>query len=221
MSVASSENNYKIAKSLYQDISDDFYEIENNDGEDSYMIDQTLEDIKRLNRHINRIHIEELEDNYDTGVIEVLQNNIDTFKEASYYIERALMSMKLFDKIHPVLDKYMKGVMWKNIADTQEEAVMKFGRFLTSEKNYENYRTFISNIVKGTMNKRAFTKLYNSISNRLAKPKPKKKVKQRSPLPPEMWPEKEQKAWKERGKKRFESLGRRFISFNKYKKLTD
>ena len=34
MSLNSSEQNYKIAKSLYQDIQDDFFEIENNSEED-------------------------------------------------------------------------------------------------------------------------------------------------------------------------------------------
>ena len=104
MSVASSEQNYKIAKGLYQDITDDFYEIENNsEQDDDYLIDKTLDDVKRLNRHINRINMEDLESEYDQDVLEILDNNIDTFREASYYIERALMSMKFFDKIHPIL----------------------------------------------------------------------------------------------------------------------
>ena len=144
MSLASSEQNYKTAKGLYQDISDDFYEIENNsEQDDEYLIDQTLEDVKRLNRHINRINMEDLESEYDQEVLEILDNNIDTFREASYFIERALMSMKLFDKIHPVLREYISKVKWDTIANTQDEAEMKFGRFLTSEDNYQQYRTII------------------------------------------------------------------------------
>jgi len=230
MSVASSEQNYKIAKGLYQDISDDFYEIENNkDHDDEYLIDQTLDDIKRLNRHINRINMEDLESEYDEEVLDVLDNNIDTFREASYYIERALMSMKLFDKIHPVMKEYMSKVEWKSIGDTQEEAEMKFGRFLTSEDNYQQYRTIIWNIVKGTMNKKQFAKLFNQISPRLSKPKVKRE-KQRNPLPPEMWPEKERKEYEARVEKRkkagipdkissFDDLGEEFISLEEFKKL--
>ena len=231
MSVASSEQNYKIAKGLYQDITDDFYEIENNsEQDDDYLIDQTLDDVKRLNRHINRINMEDLESEYDQDVLEILDNNIDTFREASYYIERALMSMKLFDKIHPVLKEYMSKVEWNKIGNTQEEAEMKFGRFLTSEDNYQQYKTIIWNIVKGTMNKKQFVKLFDQISSRLAKPRVKQ-TKQRNPLPPEMWPEKERKEHEKQVEKRrkagvedkkqeFDIMGEEFISLEEYKKLT-
>ena len=229
MSLASSEQNYKTAKGLYQDISDDFYEIENNsEQDDEYLIDQTLEDVKRLNRHINRINMEDLESEYDQEVLEILDNNIDTFREASYFIERALMSMKLFDKIHPVLREYISKVKWDTIANTQDEAEMKFGRFLTSEDNYQQYKTIIWNIVKGTMNKKQFAKLFDQIGSRLAKPAVKRE-KQRNPLPPEMWPEKERKEHDERVEKvrkagipdkkaefdKFEG----FISLEEFKKL--
>ena len=206
MSVSSSEQNYKIAKSLYQDISDDFYEIENNPDEtdDSYLIDQTLDDIKRLNRHINRIQIEDLEDEYDEKIIQTLENNIDTFREASYYIERSLMSMKLFDKLHPVLNQYLKDVDWKSISDSQDAATKKFGRFLTSEDNFQDYKTIITNIIKGTMAKKSFKNLFNTISSRLAKPKKPVTTKHRDATPPEMWPEEKRKEYEDMLKQRRE-----------------
>jgi len=173
--------------------------------------------------------MEDLESEYDQDVLEILDNNIDTFREASYFIERALMSMKLFDKIHPVLREYISTVNWKTIGDTQDEAEMKFGRFLTSEDNYQQYKTIIWNIVKGTMNKKQFAKLFDQIGSRLAKPTVKRE-KQRNPLPPEMWPEKERKEHEERVEKvrkagvpdkisRFDDLGEEFISLAEFKKL--
>jgi|AntAceMinimDraft_18_1070375.scaffolds.fasta_scaffold10413_6 hypothetical protein len=235
MSLNSSEQNYKIAKSLYQDIQDDFFEIENNSEEDDeYLIDQTLEDIKKLNRSVNKINFDDLEEEYSTKVIDILNNNVDTFREAGYFIERALMSMKLFDKIHPVLKEYMSRVRWKTIANTQDEAVMKFGRFLTNENNYTYYKTIISNIVKGTMSKNLFGKLFNQVSSRLTKPKSGKATKQRHPLPPEMWGEKEKKEWEADKKKRmtggtetepapFQNLktNEEFISLKKYIKQNE
>jgi len=235
MSARSTEQNYKIAKNLYQDISDDFYEIENNsEDDDAYLIDQTLDDIKRMIRHINRINLEDLTNDYDARTIETLDNNIDTFREAGYYIERALMSAKLFDKVHPVLDEYMKKVDWKPIADTQEDAIKKFGRFLTNESNYEQYKTIIGNIVKGTMNQKAFGKLFDQVSQRILKPKGKKTAAQRNPLPPQMWPEEDQEKWqkmkdewkKEAEKSREDDQFKRvdfdesFITLKEFKKLT-
>jgi len=230
MSLSSSEQNYKTAKGLYQDISDDFYEIENNsESDDEYLIDQTLEDIKKLNRYINRINMEDLEEEYDEDVVDTLSNNIDTFREASYYIERGLMSMKLFDKIHPVLKEYMSKVEWKTIADDQDDAEMKFGRFLTSEDNYQQYKTIIWNIIKGTMNKKQFAKLFDQIGSRIAKPKTKT-TKYRNALPPEMYPEKEKNEWEAQIEKRrkagvsdkissFDELGESFMTLEEFKKL--
>lgn len=237
MSTASSENNYKIAKSLYQEISDNFYEIENNsEDDDEYLIDQTLDVIKRLNRHINRINMEELEDEYSDEIVDILDNNIDTYKEAGYFIERALMSMKLFDKIHPVLDQYIKKINWNSIANTQEEATTKFGRFLTNEDNFKQYKTIIGNIVKGTMQKKAFLNFFESIKNRISKPIVHKE-KERQPLPPSMWSEEDQEKWQKmkderkeeaKGSKEweekapsFDDFSENFISLRDFKKLND
>jgi len=219
MSVATSEENYKLSKSLYQEISDDFYAIENeNSGDDTFLIDQTLEKIKKLNRYINRINIDELEDIYDTGVIEILENNVDTFREASYYIERALMSMKLFDKIHPVLKQYLAKVDWNIIGNDINEAVLKLGRFLTHEDNYNDYRNIINNIVKGSMSKRVFSNLFNTISARIAKPKPKETgPKQRNPLPPKMWDDKDREEWEKMIAKRKEEASK--IKDEKFKTI--
>jgi len=230
--MTTSERNYKQAKGIFSDISDDFYQIENNpeSSDDTYLIDQTLEDIKRVNRHLNRVHIEELEDEYDPEVIDVVEKNIQHMREGSYYMERALMSMKLFDKLQPVLDKYIDKVEWNSIADSREDAITKFGRFLTSEANYELYRTIVNNIVKGTMKQKQFSELFNNVSSRLAKPKGKQ-PKQRNPLPPEMWPDKERKAWEKEQEKRrksgvedtkqeFDIMGENFIGLEKYRKLT-
>jgi len=166
------------------------------------MIDQTLDDIKKLNRHVSRINIEDLEEEYSESTIEIIEDNIDTFKEASYFIEKALVSMKLFNKIHPVLEPYLKRVDWKKIADSMDEAITKFGRFLTNERNYVQYKTIIWNIVKGTMQKRSFDNFFNTIAGRISRPVNTNKEKQRDALPPEMWDEKEQEKWQKMKDKR-------------------
>ena len=232
MSLSTTEHNYKIAKSLYQDISDDFYEIENNKNseDDNFLIDQTLEDIKKLNRRVSRINIEDIEGEYDEKVVDTIKSNLDTFKESSYYIERALMSMKLFDKLHPVLNTYIKNVEWENIADSEEEATTKFGRYITSDNVYQDYKTIINNLIKGTMSPNSFKKLFNTVSSRLAKPKPKPSSKQRNAIPPQMWPKDKQKDYNNMIDKRKkaaekisndENIKESFISLVNYKVLNE
>jgi hypothetical protein len=232
MSISRSEDNYKLAKSTFENIRDDFYSIENSkQADEGFMIDQTLEDVKVLNRYLGRVNTEELLDRYDFDTVDVIEKNVAHMKEATYFIERSLMSMKLYDKLHPVLDQYMKAVQWNVIADTQSEAIAKFGRFLTNEDNYANYKTIVTNIVKGTMKKKAFQDLFDSVSSRIAKPK-KPTKKYRNPIPPEMYDEKGKKEWEKQKKKakedakkyekpegteEFDVMGESFVTFKKYK----
>jgi hypothetical protein len=108
MSIARSEQNYKLAKTLFQDVKDDFYNIENSEHPDEgYMIDQTIEDIKKLNRHLGRIDTDILLDKYDFSVIDTIEKNIGTMKEGAYFMEKALMSMRLYDELRPVISNYL------------------------------------------------------------------------------------------------------------------
>ena len=233
MSVASTTKNYKIAKTLYNQISNNFYSIENEDLDDEvFLIDKTLESIKRLNRSINGINVSELKNSYNEKIINIIQNNVNTFNEASYYIERALISMKLFDKLRPVLRNYIKDAEWKTIADEEKNAVLKFGRFLTNEQNYNLYKSFATNIIKGTLTQNNFNKLFNSISSRIRKPK-RSTTKQRYPLPPSMWSKKDKVKWdkqkteikKDAAEKREKlpkttfNFNESFISLDSYKKI--
>ena len=234
MSVRISEENYKMAKSLYLEVSDDFYEIENNDEkDDSYKINQILEKIKKLNRHISRINLDDLEDAYNSNTLDIISDNVGTSDEGSYFIERALVSMKLFDNLHPVLNQYMKKIDYGIIGKDLDDAVLKFGRFLTHEDNYEQYKSVANSILKGSMSEKLFAKYFKTISYRM--PKRKRNVKQknqRHPLPPEMWPDKERKDWYDMIKKRREEASEEnekdkynvinfegFVPLKKYKKI--
>lgn len=234
MSIRISEENYKLAKSLYQEIGDEFYDIENNgETDDSYRVNQVLEKIKKLNRFISKVNLDELEDEYDADTLDIISDNLDTFDEGGYYIERALISMKLFDKLHPVLNQYMKKVDFDIIGKNLDDAVLKFGRFLTHEDNYEQYKTVTNSILKGSMSEKLFKRYFDTISSRMPKRKRNaKQQNQRHPLPPDMWPEKEKTAWKEmieKRKKEAEELNKEdrynvvnfegFVPLKMYKKL--
>lgn len=233
MSIARSERNYKEARSIYQDIRDDFYQIENsNHPDDGYMMDQTLADVKKVIGLLGRIDTDILLDKYDFDTVDVIEKNVDKMREGSHFIERSLMSMKMFDELRPIIAEYIKDVDWNKIADTQENAELKFTNYLTSKDNYNKYKTIVNNIIKGTMKKKAFAELFNSLSSRISKPK-KEKEPYRHPVPPQMYGEKGKSAWekeKERAKKdalkygedekpeEFDVMGESFVSLKKYNK---
>ena len=144
--------------------------------------------------------------------------------------------MKLFDELRPVIGEYIKEVDWRSIGNSQDEAEQKFVNFLTSKDNYNKYKTIVNNIVKGTMKKKSFIDLFDSLKSRLSKPKKKNKKPYRHPIPPQMYDEKGRKDWekeKERAKKtalknskpenpeELDVTSESFIAFNKYKKLME
>lgn len=233
MSLARSERNYKEAKTIFLDVKDDFYQIENSEVPDEgYMIDQTLADVKKVIGLLGRIDTDALLDKYDFDTVDVIEKNVEKMREGSYFIEKSLMSMKMYDELRPLIGQYMKDVSWNVIADNQEDAETKFVNYLTSKENYDKYKTIVTNIVRGTMKKKAFADLFNSISGRIAKPKTPKK-KYRHPVPPEMYPEEQRKEWekeKERAKKdalkhatdeepqEFDVMGESFVPLRKYKR---
>jgi len=230
MGLQATKDAYEIAKDLYISIKKDFETIENEDPDnEEFMMDNALENIAKLNRAVNKINLEDFEDAYPEN-FKNLKTNVRGFKEAGYYIERSISSMKLFDKVNPVMAHYLNDVEWKNIGATIDEASSVLSNYLSDEENYKQYRTIIQNIIKGTLTKKSFETLFNSVSPRLPKPAKENKPKQRHPLPPEMWPEKERKAHdaqlqkrKDAGvpdtKQEFDIMGEGFISLELYKKL--
>lgn len=233
MSIARSERNYKEAKTIFQDVKDDFYQIENSEiSDEGYMMDQTLADVKKVIGLLGRIDVDSLLDKYDFDTVDVIEKNVQKMREGSYFIEKSLMSMKLFDELRPLIGQYMKNVDWNSIANSQDGAETKFVNYLTSKDNYDKYKTIVNNIIKGTMKKKAFADLFDSIKNRIAKPK-QKTTAYKHPIPPEMYPEKQRKEWemeKERAKidakkyekpegaEEFDIMGESFVSLNKYNK---
>ncbi len=235
MSLKSSEHNYKIAKSLYNELSDNFYEIENNDGKDeTYLMDVSLDLVKRLNRAINKINLSDLERDYDKKILDIIDNNVQSFKEGSYYIERSLESMLMFDKLKPLLGEYLDQVDWDNISDDKEDAVVKFGSFLTSPENLEQYKNINKRIISSMLSKKDFSRLFNRLESRIQKPV-RKVTNQKHPHPPEMWDEENIEKWeKMKNKRRKEAdeydddefpetikFNESFISLEDYKKYIE
>lgn len=232
MSVKSSEESYKLAKAIFQDISDDFYNIENNrDSYDDYTIDEILSNIKKLNRYVNKISISELRSVYEDRTINIIENNIETFLQSSYYIQKHINKIQTYDKISKEAPKLLKNVDWENIASNFEDAVSKFSRFLSEPDNYNKYKTVINNIINGTVKKKNFTEFFNMISNKLFKPK-NIISKRKYPTPPEMWSDEDQKEWKKQIAQRkkggipdkiadFDVLGEGFISLKKYNQVNE
>jgi len=185
--ISVSEKNYNLSMSLFEKISNNFYLIENDETEDTnFLIEQTLVFLKKLENLYNKIDLIELTTIYDANDIKVITGNVDAFKEAVYYIEGALNTFKIFDKLYPSLFKYTKNIEWNLIAENEENAVIKIANYLSNKERYSEYKSFINNVVKGTLKQKDFNVVFRVIINRLGKSKIEPR-KVHYEIPPEMW----------------------------------
>ena len=79
---------------------------------------------------------------------------VETFKEAVYTINSILNAMLVYDKLYPVMYKYVKYVEWNLIASNEDEAAVKIANYLSDK---EEYKSFVINIVKGTLKQKDLT----------------------------------------------------------------
>lgn len=186
MKTTISEKNYNLALTLYEKVSNNFYLIENDEAEDTnFLIDQTFVYLKKLEQAINKIDLNEIADIYDENELSIISDNVETFKEAVYTINSILNAMLVYDKLYPVMYKYVKYVEWNLIASNEDEAAVKIANYLSDK---EEYKSFVINIVKGTLKQKDFDMLFKIIVNRIGTSKAKP-INNTVQIPPEMWNE--------------------------------
>lgn len=128
---------YEILKSIYFQIKDSFYSIENDNLDNTEvksLIEDTLEEIYMLNKYVKKLNIYEM--TFDMHVLDIanVKENIKYIKEGSSFIENDLLKIQ---KFVPKVDSPKQGnqtppEMWedferenweKHIKYRQEEAI--------------------------------------------------------------------------------------------------
>ena len=159
-----------LARDLNKSISEKFNILENGKETDkTFLAMSILEEADKLSRCVSRINLNEFNVSYCDSDIAKIKTNIELFKETAFYMKRTVNSMVLFDKVRPALSGYIKHVAWYLIGRTESEAVEALGRFLTNENNYEQHKSVVGSIIKGTMRVRAFGNLFETVKFRVPK----------------------------------------------------
>lgn len=170
MSLRVTENQYMTARDLNKSISEKFNQLENKQEADkSFLAESILADADKLARIVSRINVNDFLSSYCKEDLAKLKQNIELFKETAFYMKRTVNSMLAFDKVRPAISGYMKHVDWYVLGRTDKEAAETLSRFLTSEDNYEQYKSINSSIAKGTMRTRAFHNLFETLKFRIPK----------------------------------------------------
>jgi len=183
MSLQTSKDNYIAAERLYFEIDETFkqHQVEEvNPGEIDFSIDQTILKIKRMNRFLEKINVDDLKPKYDDKFIENINHNIKFFKEAGIFIEKTLISEKYYDDLLSGVSMYIKRMsipeyMYKPWAKNESELSKKFTRVLL--KNYETFESHINRMIVGTMSDNEFKKIYENNKDKMLRIEPLKKKK--------------------------------------------
>jgi len=173
MSLKTTVDNYKKAKSIYKEIDDLWYGLQSGSIEDSeFQTNQILNRLKELKRHLRFIDIQDLSGMYNDKTMTAVTNNTKTFEEALYFWERFFLASKygndLFD---PLRMKYVPDL---NLQPTEidkfggEKGLAKsFIGAITHPDNIKEYENKIKRIIIGTMSPQEFRRIFDVIRHKM------------------------------------------------------
>ena len=91
--MTTSEDNYWLGDDLYDKIKDNFYEIENSNGDNIDLIEMTIDDAEEALEIIEKINLKVLKKLYNENIY-VITKNVEQFKEQADYVLTTLKKIK-------------------------------------------------------------------------------------------------------------------------------
>jgi hypothetical protein len=178
MSIKTSIENYRKAKSIYKEIDDAFYDLEiKKEEETEFTLNQLVNRLNDLRRSLKYINVSELEGNYTPETIEAIKYNINIFQEALFFWERSFLRAKYTKSLNdPVRLKYIPGL---NLFDDETEkwggsnaqVAKKFITAITHPDNVIQYEKAIKRMALGTMTQREFRRIFDVIKHEMKQSK--------------------------------------------------
>jgi hypothetical protein len=173
MSLKTTVENYKKAKSVFQEIDDMWYDVETGEMEASeFRTNQMLNRLKDLKRHLRYVDVSDLKGNYPEKTINSVTDNFKTFQEALYFWERQFLAAKYAaDLLDPLRLKYIPEL---RLSDKERE---KFGNntniakafisVITNQDNVKEYENKIKRMILGTMSQSEFRKIFDVLQHKM------------------------------------------------------
>lgn len=170
-------DNYKKAKELYNDIDDQYYDLDHNIVKTSeFIIHQILIKLDTLEKYLKKIKLDDLNGNYDEETIEAVKYNYEIFEEALYYWQRYFLGAKYELSLNdPITLKYVPGLNLSqeelNIYGGEKKLAKKIIGTLISDLYVKEYENSIKRIVLGTMHQNEFNRMFDVLKHKMFLPK--------------------------------------------------
>lgn len=179
LAIKNSINYYNLALNFYKKIKEDFLKLETGDeeGEKEFILDKILLNNKELSKYMKRINIPILQGNYPKESIDILEKNLEIFKETVWYTERSVYGKKLYDmaisNIESLVAKSnLDPFTYSRYADNEKQLAKKICSTLTDPKHVLDYKQILTRLSLGKVKVNEFKKLFEAIRSKMI-PSPK------------------------------------------------
>lgn len=189
--------NYNKAAKLYDNINNAWHEISSGGVRNvDYKINNTLRKLREFDKVLSGIDIDDIKEKVSGEKLDKVKENIELFREASYYIERDLKSIDYADDLKDVIDNYFEQLHLKDAElrkwGGREKAIKLFIAAITHPDRVLDYENEIRRIIKGKMSTNEFKRIFSVLQEKMSLSSAHKKSRKERPewseLPPEMWP---------------------------------
>lgn len=155
---------YKRALNLYKKLGQLFDELSSSPENADYLYKRIEQTLNEFRKYINAINLEVLKKKYNSGVIDKLKINVQSFRKSHDTISKRIKRIKYYDDLKQTVPGYVKR---SNLAVGGKFAgdVKKFISNITSLDNVEQYQSELNAIGKGTMPDVSFKRIYNTLMN--------------------------------------------------------
>jgi len=168
MSLKATKENYYKAKKIYMEIDEAWHDLESGTLKDSdFQLNQLLNKLKVLKRHLRYISISDLAGLYPDKTIVAVTKNTQVFEEALYFWERMFLGAKYAkDLVDPLRLKYVPDLKLSDYdiekyGKDENELVKKLIGALAHPDNITEYENKIKRMIIGTMTSQEFKRIYD------------------------------------------------------------
>jgi hypothetical protein len=174
MSLITTKKNYNKAKSIYNEIDNDFNDLQSGEKEESeFILNQIINKLKLLKKHLRYIDLDDIKDNYEQKTIDAVMHNVNFIEDAAYYWERFFLQSKLNKELlDPLRLKYIPEL---HLAEEEKEKIgkndleiaKKFIGAAAHPDNIKEYEKALKRIALGTMTQQEFKRIFDVIKHKM------------------------------------------------------
>jgi len=175
MSLKTSVENYKKAKSIYLEIDDKFLALEKGEIEGEFELNQLIKRTSDLEKTLRYVNLDDIKSNYPREKFEAVKHNFDVFTDAQYYWKRFFVGAKYASSLlDPLSLKYVPGLdldfnELSRYGGNEKKLVKGIIGIITHPEHIMQYVNSIKRIVLGTMTQKEFNRIFDTIKHRIGR----------------------------------------------------